>query len=380
MIMKAAFYIVFLFSLFSCGNSGRDVRDGAEEEGGTALPVLDLEYVYDHPESVDTTFLWNDIITNERFVPLETTEDCLIGGTPWDVTRIGDHFLLYQIWAGKAPLLQFDSLGRYIKRFARFGKGPGEMISTLHHVIPFREDSCVMLDCGYKTIVKNRNGMQVRDLTSPAFRSLYPHDSGFVYVNQYQRFADDSVFLCFADSLGTTVRELKAPGEKRINPDLSDTPFSGLDFRKIFFTDEKLWLLKSYNDTLFRITPERTIEPYLILHRGKYSPVLHEKDREILGIGEYKEIGKYSVIASAVSQLWDREQGKPIARKAGGTFGALAVFDYRFPDGYVMPLRLMEIKDGQLIFLITPSEYDGRFLTLKEDDNPVLMVAELKEN
>ena len=377
--MKVVFYIILYFFFFSCGNSGRDRTEG---EGENALPVLDLEYVYDHPESVDTTFLWNDIITNERFVPLETTEDCLIGGTPWDVTRVADHFLLYQIWADKAPSFLFDSLGRYIKRFSQFGKGPGEMISTLHHVIPFREDSCVMLDCGYRTIVKDRNGMQIRDLTSPAFRSLYPHDSGFVYVNQYQRFAGDSVFLCFADSLGTVVRELKEPGEKRINPDWLDTPFSGLDFRKIFFTDEKLWLLKSYNDTLFRITAQRSVEPYLILHRGKYSPVLNEKDREVLGIGEYKEIGKYSVIASAVSQLWDREQGKPIARKASGSygFGALAVFDYRFPDGYVMPLRLMEIKDGQLIFLMMPSEYEGGFLTLKEDDNPVLMVADLKKD
>ena len=383
--MRSFVSIVFLLFLFSCGHSGRDSGRG-EAEGGTALPVLDLKYVYDHPESVDTTFLWNDIITNERFVPLETTETCLIGSGHWTATSVGDNFLVSQIW-GRSPAYLFDSSGRFVRRMIWQGKGPGEIVTPLMHVVPFQNDRYVLFSTDYKAVIKDRDGRWVRDFRNDSLLRvmyMYPHDSGFVFVNQYQRFPKDSAFLCFTDSSGRVVRELKEAGEERPYGDMEI--MLGLDSRNVFFTDEKLWFMKSYNDTLFRITPECTTEPYLILHRGKHAPVLNDKSGRVpIAVLHYKEAGPYSFLAFSRLQIWNRETGRLVTSRKIEKYtliSSLGNFNYRLPDDRIVQINLMSVKNGKLIFMTSPTvdETIRDYLNLQEDDNPVLMVADLKEN
>ena len=396
----------FILCLFSCGNSGRDSSRGeAEAASGNVLPVLDLEYVYDHPESVDTTFLWNDIITNERFVPLETTEDCLIGGWHWRATSVGDNFLVSPI-VGRSPAYLFDSTGRFVKRMIWPGKGPGEIVNPLMHVVPFQNDRYVLFCTDYQAVVKDRDGRWVRDFRNDSLLRvmyMYPHDSGFVFVNQYQRFPNDSTFMGFADSSGRVVRELKEAGEERPDPDENRQVMLGLDFRRMFFTGKKLWFMKSYNDTLFRITPERTIEPYLndtlfritpertiepylLLHRGKHAPVLNDKSGRVpIAVLHYKEAGPYSFLAFSRLQIWNRETGRLVASRKIERYTLLASlgnFNYRLPDNRIVQMNLMSIGNGKLIFVTSPTvdETIRDYLNLQEDDNPVLMVADLKKD
>ena len=373
---NAVYYIVFSLFLSSCaggGNRGTSAGKSAEgRETASALPVLDMEYAHEHVDEADTSFVWNDLIENERFIPLETKVECLVGGGWWTVARLGTDFLISHI-PGRKPVFRFDSSGRFVQCIAQPGRGPGEIMTVLTNVIPFQNDRYIMFDTGYQTVIKDRDGNWIRDLFNGRYRPLYPHDSGFVCVNQYQRFPNDSTFLCFTDSLGNVVKELKEPGEKRISPEESGV-FENLDLRDIYFTDEKLWMTKSYNDTLFRITSERTIEPHLILHRGKYAPSLEDGDKERIGAADYKEIGPYSIIVSAAFQIWNRETGKLVGM---GRFNSGGI-RYRLPDNRLITVYLKAVQDGQLIF--EPAFEDiYEYLNLREDDNPVLMVADLKK-
>ena len=371
--MKNTIILVILLFLFSCDHAAKK-----NNQTENVLPVLDMEYVYEHIDKADTSFLWNDIIANERFIPLETTEECLIGRGSWSAVSFGNDFLVYAPVGLPAPVFQFDSCGRFIRRIAQYGKGPGEMTGFLWNVIPFHNDRYVMIGNSYKTIVKDSDGNLIRDLIDTQFLLRYPYDSGFVYVNQYQRFPNDSTFLCFTDSLGNVVKELKEPGEERVISEQPGTPLTGLDLRNIHFTDEKLWLMKSYNDTLFRITEERTVEPCLVLYRGKYSPVLNKKDRKTIPVWSYKEIGPYSVVISSVFQIWNRETGKLVAMRRFNTGDNIK---YRLSDDRIVRMNLMSIKDGKFVFIINPlGTWIREYLNLKEDDNPVLMVADLKQS
>ena len=374
-------YIVFAIFLFSCGNGGNrenHTEKSVHQAGLAALPVLDMEYAYEHVDEADTSFVWNDIIDNVRFIPLETKEECLIQRwiTP---VLLGNDFVV-TCFPGQMDAFLFDSSGHFVRRIARMGRGPGEMQGVLMNAMPYQNDRYVLFDTGYHTVIKDREGHWIRTLFNGQYRHLYPHDSGFVYVNQYQRFPNDSTFLCFTDSLGNIVKELKEPSEKRIDPDESRI-MGGLDLREIFFSEGKLWLMKSYNDTLFRIA-KKNIEPYLILYRGKYSPEQSDKDKKTIGIVDYKEIGPYSLIVSNIYQIRNRETGKIIAMRKSNdrTFtGALGNFNYRLPNNCIMQMDLVSIKDGKLIFLIDEQQIK-EYLHLAEDDNPVLMVADLKED
>ena len=368
-------YIVFAIFLFSCGNGGNrenHTEKSVHQAGLAALPVLDMEYAYEHVDEADTSFVWNDIIDNVRFIPLETKEECLVKGG--NIVLLGNDFVVTR-FPGQEDSFLFDSSGRFVRRIARMGRGPGEIQTVLMNAMTYRNDRYILFDTGYHTVIKDREGHWIRTLFNGQYRHLYPHDSGFVYVNQYQRFPNDSTFLCFTDSLGNVVKELKEPSEERINPNESGI-IGGLNLRKIFSTDEKLWMMKSYNDTLFRITKERTIEPYLILHRGKYAPSLKDKNKKTIGAAVYCEIGPYSIIRSAVFQIWNRETGKLVAMRK---FNAGDNIKYRLPDNRLITVYFQSIQNGKFVFLPRLEEI-YEYLNLKEDDNPVLMIADLKED
>ena len=158
-----------------------------------------------------------------------------------------------------------------------------------------------------------------------------------------------------------------------------------LNLRRIFFTDNHLWFMKSYNDTLFRITPKRTIEPYLILHRGKHAPMLNDKsDRIPIDILHYKEVGPYSFIAYSRLQIWNHETGRLVASRKIEKYtllNSLGNFNYRLPDNRIIQINLMSVCNEKLIFITSPSVDDTLrdYLNLREDDNPVIMVAQLKK-
>ena len=282
--MRNIIFLTCILVLYSCRNNQKKVVVNTD-----TIPVLDIEYAYDHINQADTSFLWNDIIENVRFIPLETKEECLVG-TNSHASLIGNDILIYYLFNNKTPVFLFDSTGRFIKPIALHGKGPGEINGLLLKVIPFPNNQYILFSTGYQNIIKDRNGNWIRDLKTEQSRHSYPYDSGFVYINQYDRFPNDSTFLCFTDSLGNIIKELKEPPlEERINPNLLDTPFNGTDRRELFCSDNKLWMMKNYNDTLYRITNEQTIEPYLVLYRGKYIPELNEKDKKRLTL-LYNEI------------------------------------------------------------------------------------------
>ena len=142
--------------------------------------------------------------------------------------------------------------------------------------------------------------------------------------------------------------------------------------------------MKNYNDTLYRITNEQTIEPYLVLYRGKYIPELNEKDKKSLTL-LYNEIGPYSfILTDGIFQLWNRETGQLIAMKKfkQATFNTLSNFNYRLSNNDIIQMNLLSINNGKLIFLISPSLQENlqQYLNIKEDDNPVVVTADLKKN
>ena len=379
--MKNIIYLISMLLLYSCGNNAQtktETQTETEPETTDILPVLDIEYAYEHGDQVNPSFLWNDLIENVRFIPLETKKECLIGGGSSAILAKNDSLIIVMT-LGQKPTFLFDSTGRFIKTIALPGKGPGEIFGILLEVYPFTNHPYLMFNAMYQNVIKDLNGNLIREFKG-VHRLLYPHGSGFVHINQYDRFPNDSTFLCFTDSSGNIIKELKEPPkEKRINPNLLDTPFNGTDYRYLFFTDNKLRLLKSYNDTLYRITEDQTIKPHLILSRGKYTPIVGEKDQKRLGL-KYSEAGPYSLIyTSGVFHIWNRETGKLITSRKFDVYNPDSYIKYRLPNNQLITVYFQSVQNGKLVFEARFNDI-YEYLNLKEDDNPVIMIADLKKN
>ena len=116
--MRNIIFLTCILVLYSCRNNQKKVVVNTD-----TIPVLDIEYAYDHINQADTSFLWNDIIENVRFIPLETKEECLVG-TSSHASLIGNNILVYHLFNNKTPVFLFDSTGRFIKPIALHGKVP----------------------------------------------------------------------------------------------------------------------------------------------------------------------------------------------------------------------------------------------------------------
>lgn len=102
--MKRVLFFLSLLSMFSCNS-----------ENGELSKIIDLEEAISNSEGFDI----KKHVTNIRYVPLETNEDCYLA----DVRKIvinADYILVSD---SEGNLFQFTSSGQFIRRIGRLGWG-----------------------------------------------------------------------------------------------------------------------------------------------------------------------------------------------------------------------------------------------------------------
>ena len=72
------------------------------------------------------TIAYSAFVDSIEYIPLETTEECLVGEVT-DVVMAGDRLFVFD--AKQQEVWSFDRSGRYVGRLGRRGEGPGECLS-----------------------------------------------------------------------------------------------------------------------------------------------------------------------------------------------------------------------------------------------------------
>ena len=108
-------FIILSFCFFSCQHTGDSTNDSTIE----TIPIFS-NYTKQLPFSA--------FVDNIELIPLETTEDNLIG----EITRLifndGKYYIRSTHGMQNAKLFVFDENGKYLKRISKQGGGPGEYI------------------------------------------------------------------------------------------------------------------------------------------------------------------------------------------------------------------------------------------------------------
>jgi len=140
--MKKNFSLLFLIIIiFSCSN--RKFNDSSTV--GYAI-TIDLE-------SVERVSLK---IGNIRFVPLETTDDCLIGVA--DKVLIRNNRIYIADFSRAMALFVFDMNGKFLFKISRRGQGPGEYISINDFDIQDNQDIFLLDPFGKELLVFDSEG------------------------------------------------------------------------------------------------------------------------------------------------------------------------------------------------------------------------------
>ena len=375
-------YLLFLFFLtFSCSSPNDNLHE-----------IINLKQAFEKMKPVDIS----DIANNFEYIRLETKDVCLTGAK---LKVYSDDQYLIAIDLNKILLFNRKD-GKFIREIGHMGNGPGEYSRT-YRVMPFNEEKNIV----YAGRNKKRYGYsldgQLKDtLTIPELVSEIGNiDEGIfaAFLPNYQGneknkiiiFNDkDSLIKIFQNYLSAP----KTDGFFVYNP--------GSWFYKL---NKQLYFYELFNDTLFHVSTN-SLTPRIIFNMGPYSPPYEMKTSPKFEVDKYfvmqtiQESSKYLFCSFNFNKknytaIFDKNKRTTVVNDYSPESG----------NGFInntndfVPLELSSINEkGELTctmdafkikqwFDLNPEKvnqlpkYLKDLINIRETDNPVILIAKLKE-
>jgi len=205
----------------------------------------------------------SDLIKDKHFVFFETRDSSLVSYVTKIVNYNEKYFLMSS--ANRGQIFVFTREGKFLKRFGRIGKGPGEFVSLRDFSINKETGDIYMLASTGKIIHTNSDLEWIEDLeVSGAPCMIDPYRIEIFQNKIYLR-----VFSMYHFSL--LISDIHA---NFLNFYFYVNPSSTAAFRNFFSTKDTLWFFRELCDTIYYFS-KSNIEPkpYFTVDFGKYSYV-----------------------------------------------------------------------------------------------------------
>ncbi|MBO5226116.1 MAG: 6-bladed beta-propeller [Parabacteroides sp.] len=338
--------------------------------------------------SVLDTFTWNSIAKSTHLVPLSSKS--ILGRAP-KIEFLNENLILVSE-SQTQSINCYDKNGELKVLIQKVGQGPGEYkyLSSVHYS---KLDSTIWIyDSGNKKILTYKlNGefvqeKNVKDIIGRTI-SMIDEDGNF-FTNQggngtdyiYQINKDLEIVNKYFSF--DTVLTIKGKAGFSLMCNRSNTK-------------DKYLVNIPTNDTLFSIT-KNGISPLVVLQKSTHNLNVDLFNNGILKLPENNDFITYSHIDLCSSlllyryfwqgeffiQLWDIESNKLIGKlnlgKPISTGNINGGFNFIFNSGKKTRLLPNYVTDNTLVFLIPAEDCVGEIENVKEEDNPVLLIIDLK--
>jgi hypothetical protein len=344
------------------------------------------------------------LIDTIRYIPLETHPDALLPGYPYKFATIGGDLFI----AGgefmvngtpKSPIYRFDSLGRFVKQVTYHGRGPNEILMPMGWYANSRLKQISVVSNGSYLVVTStetgeRSAIKIDAHQGGFFDRVPLNDSTFVSVRNSNNKDVPKTYLYFIDQRGELVHATER------NDVLSGYSRETSEYAWAL-PYEDYWLKADYrgdaifhdifNDTLYRVKSYREITPHLVFKRGSLSPRPEdthkpENKKKQVYFTSVKESGDNVFINYYLGgKIWC-----DVWLKSGGTLEIHTIkkkpssiedffIPFALPDGSEIDLEVV-YADKTNIYCVLEALDACKFLPgVKEDDNPVIVIAKLKK-
>ena len=396
--------------LASCG-TGKDKPAGEIAQLEDAAPSVERMPVVKLPDLVGKrkpVFL-SELAESITYIPLETTNEFLIGNKSVQVKPSGDYLFVSE--HGK-PVGQFDRSGKFIRKIGVIGRGPGEYNFDFTFWPDHEAKRVYVWNADRGTIMAfSFEGHYLGDIV-PEIKPMafIPLGSGrFLTWDFGQKEVDGKFFrLLFHDSTGKTINRVFEP---KMHYDFS----RGIAIMTPLMTPAPVGVLYNTfeNDTLYRATADGRFEPAFSWDPGKlrmtldwkkdYQGYLRERDNCVMDFNAFEghafwylgyaykgthamglydkasgeswvvanpdtaQKGVYNDIDGGPSFFpgWDNEKGRYFVR----LIDAIDLMDYLKNQVN----RAVPVKDAE-----ASRRYREMVASLNENSNPVVMLVEVK--
>ncbi|WP_288206651.1 6-bladed beta-propeller [uncultured Parabacteroides sp.] len=379
---KRWIYLLSSLLLLSCLETKKEKEEAVSGES-VGIPVFDISSNISN--SVPDTFTWNSIAKYVQFIPLNSE---VLLNTSLDPIYTGTN--LNVIVDNKADRINvFDSSGKCKSSFKHVGQGPGEYIYLTFVRFNEADSTLFVFDNGNsKIITYSLEGkcLEERLLNSRDWGNIHFVDKEGV---MYTRGTNDGYALISA------LNENLEVDKKLFLFDSIATPrkrtATTLTCARSETRDAYI-LNRAWEDTVFVIENKMAV-PFCVLNKSSHA--LPEKEVEnflklppendyfiYTGINLFSSYLHYRYLfqGNFYSEIWDIEsQTKIVSRSrklndSNEEDGCKYVFD----SGKTLRLIPYAYEKKRLIFFIPAEKCMSEFKGMKEDDNPVLMIMDLK--
>lgn len=360
-------------------------------------------YEFDPVNYSGDEIMLSELIDDISFIPLDTS--ILIDNIN---IVIPDHHTYYL--NSRTGILAFDRSGKLISQLGRFGRGPGEYIFARNFCIDEKSGSLYNHADRTKTIqVFSRTGKFLRSFTLNEYPGSFINSINFFNNNLFINcFGYDSPYEWIVyDTLGNIVKK-----QKRHLPEFTYNYSGGIES---YLFENRVTYYNTWSDTIFSVLPDLSEEPALIISHGTHrhprgnlsvEQVLEQKyfgfhifETKRFYVMRYFYDRKYYMAFIDKNGVRDflniyevNERAQPVSGIKNDFDGGLWFFPESYyeengneyiigiqnPHEIISHAATDEFKNSNPKDLNKKELYKKLAESLKETDNPVLILARLK--
>ena len=353
----------------------------------------------------------NDLFSQIEYILLETLPDCLLKEDQMEVSVTDKYIIANNTYMDIGGAFLFDrKTGKFLYEIGKRGQGPGEYTSILAYPFNekyelfyvFRDLQRIGIDINtnkeVERVFKSISEEPVNEELTINIRvysmyNIYKMDS-LLYIGYTINHHGDFPYLLFIfDKDGNIIK--KYPNhQKYIDYLPRGTMYPGLFYEfdnRLYFREYK------YNDTVFQVSTD-TIIPHIVFDLGRKKPDYAEqenleKNQDCIWLNYVQETTKYILFSyyenakGYFEGYYNKENGKIASSFADMEEKRGFVHESNlYPPLHITTINKFEevisvIKVRDMLEYIEKNnleKYPEKFNSLKEDDNPIVVIATLK--
>ena len=359
---------VLVFLLCSC--SGYDIQQ-------SEYVVIDLS---EPPPKISIKA--SALIESCRYIPLETTGESMISNIQ-RLIPVQDGFFIFD--RSSQQLIYFDADGRFIRRIAEKGRGPGEYVNLLDFDLSEQDETLFLHDNSNQILLYSFNNTFLRSIRLERFVSCVMKTSwGYIcYRDPLLNFGNDTEVLIAIDENGSELNVLqhrKVDLQQR-SPWVISPVFVNIN--------NKYYYYPQFQDTLYSVEIDK-INPKYVFPKGKYSIAIEEmatldisRSARARGLMLTDFIIDYRHII--LKSFRQNKQEVYLYGLASEKLHDISEMvndvdnSYSFSPGLIYQNQWVEVKNADDILeesVVLPATLKN----LKPEDNPVIRISKLKKD
>jgi hypothetical protein len=342
-------------------------------------------------EDKDKVFQWNDFVDKIELIPLETTDNSLIGDLSSGIITDEDIFIHDFIYKS---LLNFDISGKFKRKIGSRGRGPGEYLEIRDFCIG---DDGNLYTLDYKKIhcYEKNTGVHIKSWSfdagvgfNPLNMIIYDEDNYFLWCSNVQDTDKGEHYLMKKMIKGKTKSEYfkyeyQSSANQRFFPCRNDSYY----IRPVIDCDNVVYkLTKDSVSASFSIDfGDMAISPKQMVELNSSDPNAFLGSKAFKYISNILEINDY-IYFTCIGPHTEIYEGIICQKTGEVNFGKT---DYKncphffFSDGTVLygyyePDQLIEYKNDDVNLNSCFNEAFNNVEHIKFDDNPILVKVYLK--